>query len=366
MINLDNVNCTKLSPTILKVVYDNVESEIDDKIDRPLRKACGIPVSGWKVLFTSGRIRANEIIITQAIESYRVEVGYPHVIISNAEPISTILLLKRLNAIRKLDITIIPVDMHGRVKPEVVEKRIKHNTCLISIIYASDDTGAINDIQAIGEISANRGVPFHTDATHYFSHTTKLNILSRKISAMTIDASMFHGPKGIGALIIDEKIINGYNMYITDEILNPGLIYGMIKAVEIPSLRYCDNVVYIKQAIVNCIEDKFAPNYPVKYKKNSRYTTDTPEVVFMSLYKDSVPNIITFAIINRSKPFIAKDFVKVARTKNIIISVPNPHVMENMKWNKIVIPAAIRISLGCNTTLASVKKLIVLLFKYAT
>lgn len=365
MWNLDNINTTTIPPNIIKTVSDNISEPFDEKLDREVRKACGITVKGWDVIFTNGRKQANEIIITHAVESYRIEVGIPHLIVSAAEHTSTIELLKNLKK-GGLDITFVPTDLQGNVLPEMVERYIKSNTCLISIVYVQEDTGAVNNIQAIGQIARQKAIPFHTDATQYFSHVRKVDMRARKISAMSIDGGAFHAPHGVGALIVDENFIKGYNMNILRPTINTGLICGMNVAIVNPRLRGCkiEDIASMRRLIIKALHKTYNEGELNKYKRGSRHKVENTEYVLVSPEKGAViPNIITLAIITPENNFNGEDFVEKMKKKKILLSTPSEFVMEKLGLAPSFIKACIRISTGSDTKITWIKELLKELLK---
>lgn len=361
---LDNISRTTLSQAVIKEVSENLDTDFDEKIDRNLRKACGITVNDWDIIFTTGREQSNEIIISYAVESYKIEVGTPHLIVSAAEHTSMISLLKKLKR-SGLDITFIPTDLQGTVIPEMVERYIKPNTCLISIIFVQEDTGAINNIKAIGEIAYKNNIPFHTDGTQYFAHISRVNMRGMKLNAMSIDASAFHGPKGVGALIVDQNLIDGYKMEILKPTINTGLIHGMMKAVVNPKLRATKTEIVgqIRRLIIRELDKRYKKNSPEKYKRGVKYTPKEIEYVLISPEKGAmIPHILTFGIIPGRKKFSADIFAKELLEDNIFINLPSKFVLEKMGFKESFASKVLRISFGGDTRISSIKKLLTKLF----
>ena len=99
------------------------------------------------------------------------------------------------------EVTYLDVDIYGRVNPVQVERAIRKDTILISVMFANNEIGTIQPIKEIGEIAKKHGVLFHTDAVQGFM---KLPFRASKLGAdlISISGHKIHAVKGIGALYI--------------------------------------------------------------------------------------------------------------------------------------------------------------------
>ncbi|MFH1228800.1 MAG: cysteine desulfurase NifS [Candidatus Aenigmatarchaeota archaeon] len=103
------------------------------------------------------------------------------------------------------EITYLPVDKYGLVDAETLEKQMRSDTILVSIMHANNEIGTIEPIEEIGNICRERGVCFHTDAVQTFGKIP-IDVEKMNIDSLSVSAHKFYGPKGMGALYIKNGI----------------------------------------------------------------------------------------------------------------------------------------------------------------
>lgn len=103
------------------------------------------------------------------------------------------------------EVTYLEVDEDGLVSPEAVEKAIRPDTILITIMFANNEIGTIEPIREIGEIAKKHGVLFHTDAVQAFGHVP-IDVQDMKIDMLSASGHKLYGPKGIGFLYLRNGI----------------------------------------------------------------------------------------------------------------------------------------------------------------
>ena len=99
------------------------------------------------------------------------------------------------------EVTYLNVNPDGEINIDELEKSIKENTRLISVMFANNEIGTIEPIAKIGRLARAYGITFHTDAVQAFGHVP-INVARMNIDMMSVSAHKFNGPKGIGFLYV--------------------------------------------------------------------------------------------------------------------------------------------------------------------
>lgn len=156
-----------------------------------------------EVFFTSGGSEAdNQALISAAALGKKQ--GKCHIISTAMEHHAILHTLEALEE-QGFTVTLLRPQADGIVTATQVAEAITDTTCLISVMYANNETGAIQPIREIGALCRKRGVLFHTDAVQAAGHLT-INVQRDNIDMLSLSAHKFHGPKGIGLLFAKSNI----------------------------------------------------------------------------------------------------------------------------------------------------------------
>lgn len=150
-----------------------------------------------EVFFTSGGSEAdNQALISAAALGKKQ--GKCHIVSTAMEHHAILHTLEALQA-EGFTVTLLRPQADGIVTATQVAEAITNTTCLVSVMYANNETGAIQPIREIGALCRKRGVLFHTDAVQAAGHLT-IDVQRDNIDMLSLSAHKFHGPKGIGLL----------------------------------------------------------------------------------------------------------------------------------------------------------------------
>lgn len=156
-----------------------------------------------EVFFTSGGSEAdNQALISAAALGKKQ--GKCHIVSTAMEHHAILHTLEALQA-KGFTVTLLRPQADGIITATQVAEAITDDTCLVSVMYANNETGAIQPIREIGALCRKRGVLFHTDAVQAAGHLT-IDVQRDNIDMLSLSAHKFHGPKGIGLLFAKSNI----------------------------------------------------------------------------------------------------------------------------------------------------------------
>lgn len=165
----------------------------------------GVSPRQYDLIWTSGASESNALFIRSVAENYKSNTNIePHVVVSSIEHKSILELCRALERIGCFSYTLVEPDIYGQICPADIENAINHKTCLVSIMWANNELGTMNNVPAIAALCKRKHIPFHTDATQAFG---KFQLpLGPPIDGMSISFHKAYGPPGIGMLAVSKRM----------------------------------------------------------------------------------------------------------------------------------------------------------------
>lgn len=213
--------------------------------------ATAIDATPEEVIFTSGATEANNLALKGVAEAY-LEKGR-HLITLQTEH-NAILDPCAYLASLGFEISYLPVQPDGIIDLEVLEKAIRPDTILVSVMAANNEIGVLQPLAAIGAICHRHKVIFHTDAAQAIGKIP-LNVADMQIDLMSITGHKINGPKGIGALYVRRRNPRvqlaaqihggGHERGMRSGTLATHQIVGLAKAIEIAQASQDSEQTYI-------------------------------------------------------------------------------------------------------------------------
>src|SRR2546429_3655447 len=154
-----------------------------------------------EVIFTSGGTESINLAIKGVAEMYR-EKGN-HIVTTAIEQRASLDVCKRLER-QGFEVTYVPVRPDGLVEVDAIRQALTDKTILISVMFANNEIGTIQDMAAIGKLAKEKGIILHADATQAVGKIP-VNAETAGIDLLSCTAHLIYGPKGVGALYVRRK-----------------------------------------------------------------------------------------------------------------------------------------------------------------
>jgi cysteine desulfurase len=304
----------------------------------------GASAAADQVIFTSGATEANNLAL-------RGLAGQPpgHVIISAIEHPSVVGTAEYLQTLG-FEICRLPVDTDGVVQVDALPALLTPDTRVVSVMLGNNETGALQPVDRIAACCAPAGVPLHTDAAQVAAKLP-VNFQSLGAAALTVTAHKFHGPRGIGALILRGGVP-----------LRPILFGGFQQGGLRPGSEPVELAVGMCTALELWDAERSERNGRIAALRDGlerKLLTGCPDTVVHAARAARLPHTscLSFTGLDRQALLMALDQAGVACSTGSACasgsSEPSP-VLLAMGCDESLVGSALRFSLGATTTAAEV------------
>ena len=222
------------NPSSVHSVGRRARAVLDEARERAAR------VLGCKpseLIFTSGGTESTNLAIFGAARMLKPKGR--HLITSAVEHHAVLHGCEYLAKKEGFELTVLPVDSTGVISVQSLEKAIRPDTILVSLMAANNEIGTLQPIAELGAVCRRQGVLFHTDAVQWFGKEPFENVDQFNADLVSVCAHKFHGPKGAGALFVRSPLHPDPVMFGGSHenerragTENLGAIVGLVEALE--------------------------------------------------------------------------------------------------------------------------------------
>jgi cysteine desulfurase len=219
MLYLDNAATTPVRPEVLDAMmpflthrFGNAsshhtvgESAAEALDDARARVARVLGMRRSDVIFTSGGTEANNLAVKGIAIAARLGRDASHLVTTPIEHESILESADYLARVHGFDLTHVPVGPFGRVEPAAVSAELRDDTALVTLGYANNEVGTVQDVAAVAAHARARGIPVHIDAVQA-AGWLPLSAAELGVDAISIAGHKLGAPKGTGALAVRGRI----------------------------------------------------------------------------------------------------------------------------------------------------------------
>lgn len=308
------------------------------------------------ILFTSGATEANNLVLRGLVGNGPTGNGPTgngpsRVLVSAVEHPSVLQTADQL-ATQGHDVVKLPVDKHGVLLLDVLTEQLQTPTRLVSVMFGNHETGVRQPIAEIARLCQAAGALLHTDAVQAVGKVP-IHFGELGVSALTLSAHKFHGPRGIGAIVLRRGVKPAPLLFggPQQQGLRPGtesiaLPVGLLTALEL-AVAGGDSDRLVAGAQMEQLRDDF----------ERRLLAEAPEIVPIGRDVPRLPHTscLAFEPLDRQALFLALDMAGVACSTGSACesgsSEPSPVLLE-MGCSEGLVGSALRFSWGRETTAA--------------
>ncbi len=306
-------------------------------------------VNPKQIIFTSGATEANNLaLLGHARAKAKLLKKKGHLITLNTEHHAVLDPMRQLQA-EGFELTEIRPEPDGLLKLDKLIQACKKETLIISVMVANNEIGVIQNTQEIAEICQKKGITFHSDISQAFGNLKTHSHFSGP-DLMCLSAHKIYGPKGIGALVMNQEIIleplhwgGGQENGIRPGTLPVPLIIGLAKAAELAMSGLNERSNRLKM---------------LRNQLWENLKRGTPDLLLNGCLENRLPNNLNFTVTGVSGSQLhraLRRFVSCSSGSACTRGLPS-HVLIALGRTKKEAEASLRLSLGRDTTLEEINR----------
>lgn len=299
MIYFDNAASTKVDKSVSNEIINYLENfyanpssthamgrKVRNDINCAKQKILdSINAKNCNVFFTQSATECNNIAICKLLD-YNINKG-KHIVCSNIEHSSITETLEHYKMIG-YDISYVEANNLGIIESEKLKSSIREDTSLVIIMHVNNEVGSIQDIKTLSRIAHDNGSLFYSDTVQSIGHCN-FDFADMNVDGMCISAHKIHGPKGIAALILKNKITYSPYIYgggqqnnLISGTENSHGIIGLAKAVSLAKENLEKNIAHIfklKEYLIDCLNKS-----GIHYKLNTPSYNSVANIISIRFY----------------------------------------------------------------------------------